>query len=43
MLVVRVGSPVELEGLLTRVRQQARVSTHTTLVLSVPFADRPLV
>lgn len=43
MLVVRVGSPLELEGLLTQVRQRAGVSTHTTLVLSVPYADRPLV
>ena len=42
VLVVRVGTPLDLEGLLTRVRQRARVSTHTTLVLSVPFADRPL-
>lgn len=43
VLVVQVASPLELEGLLSQIRQRAGVSTHTTLVLSVPFADRPLV
>ncbi len=43
MLVVQVGSTAELEALLTRIRQTARVSTHTTFVLSVAFHDRPLV
>lgn len=43
LLVVRVGSPLELEGLLSQIRRCAGVSTHTTLVLSVPYADRPLV
>lgn len=43
LLVVQVATPLELEGLLTQIRQRAGVSTHTTLVLSVPYADRPLV
>ncbi len=43
LLIVQVASPLELESLLTRLRQRAGVSTHTTLVLSVPFVDRPLV
>lgn len=43
VLVVQVSSPLELEGLLSQIRQRAGVSTHTTLVLSVPYADRPLV
>lgn len=43
LLVVTVATPGDLEGLLTRVRTTARVSTQTTLVLSVPFADRPVV
>ncbi len=43
ILMVQVGSPQELETLLSRIRQLARVSTETTLVLSVAFEDRPLV
>ena len=41
LLVVQVGSPSELERLLSEIRQRAGVSTETTLVLSVPYADRP--
>jgi len=43
ILVVQVGTPLELEALLIQIRQVAQVSTETTLVLSVAFADRPLV
>lgn len=43
ILVVQVGTPLELEALLTQIRQVAQVSTETTLVLSVAFQDRPLV
>ena len=41
LLVVQVASPSELERLLSDIRQRAGVSTETTLVLSVPYADRP--
>ncbi|WP_040160695.1 Lrp/AsnC family transcriptional regulator [Nigerium massiliense] len=43
MLIAQVGTPLELESLLTKIRTSARVSTRTTLVLSVPFEHRPLV
>ena len=43
LLMVQVGTPADLEALLTQIRQTAHVSTETTLVLSVPFHDRPLV
>ncbi len=43
ILMVQVATPADLEGLLTRIRQAASVATTTTIVLSVPFADRPLV
>lgn len=41
LLKVRVATPVELEGLLTRIRGAANVSTRTTVVLSTPFEGRP--
>jgi Lrp/AsnC family leucine-responsive transcriptional regulator len=42
--MVRVATPHELEVLLGRIRNlPGGVSTQTTLVLSVPFEDRPLV
>ena len=40
ILKVRVGTPVDLERLLTTIRSQASVSTRTTVVLSTPFEDR---
>ncbi|HHV21771.1 MAG TPA: Lrp/AsnC family transcriptional regulator [Propionibacterium sp.] len=40
LLLVQCQDPTDLEHLLAEIRSQARVSTHTTLVLSVPFADR---
>ena len=39
-LLVRVGSPVLLEDLLRRIREAAKVSTKTTVVLSTPFEGR---
>lgn len=41
LLKVRVSTPVELEGLLSRIRAAANVSTRTTVVLSTPFEGRP--
>lgn len=43
LMMVQVATPSELEALLTQIRSTAGVSTHTTLVLSVPFHDRPIV
>jgi Lrp/AsnC family leucine-responsive transcriptional regulator len=41
ILLVRVGSPGELEELLREVREAAKVSTRTTVVLSTPYEGRP--
>lgn len=41
ILHVRVTSPAHLERLLAEIRSAAHVSTRTTMVLSVPFVDRP--
>ena len=41
ILKVRVGSPGDLEDLLQEIRAAANVSTHTTIVLSTPFENRP--
>ncbi len=43
ILKVRVASPGELEDLLQEIRAAANVSTHTTIVLSTPFENRPPV
>lgn len=43
LLVVQVATPLELENVLGRIRSAANVSTRTTLVLSVPFENRPPV
>jgi Lrp/AsnC family leucine-responsive transcriptional regulator len=40
ILKVRVGTPGELESLLSRIRTAAEVSTRTTVVLSTPFEAR---
>ena len=40
LLKVQVASMSRLEALLTRIRSDGGVSTHTTTVLSVPFEDR---
>jgi Lrp/AsnC family leucine-responsive transcriptional regulator len=41
ILKVRVASPGALEDLLQQIRASANVSTHTTIVLSTPFENRP--
>jgi Lrp/AsnC family leucine-responsive transcriptional regulator len=41
ILKVRVASPTALEELLQEIRAAASVSTHTTIVLSTPFENRP--
>ena len=40
ILLVRVPSPLGLEDLLRRIREAAKVSTRTTVVLSTPFEGR---
>ncbi|MCH1866873.1 Lrp/AsnC family transcriptional regulator [Nocardioides sp. CFH 31398] len=42
ILKVRVGTPVDLEDLLARIRASAGVSTRTTIVLSTPYEGRPV-
>jgi Lrp/AsnC family transcriptional regulator, leucine-responsive regulatory protein len=41
ILKVRVASPAALEELLQEIRAAASVSTHTTIVLSTPYENRP--
>ena len=41
LLLVRVGSPAELERLLQEIRAAANVTTRTTVVLSTPYEGRP--
>jgi Lrp/AsnC family transcriptional regulator, leucine-responsive regulatory protein len=41
LLLVRVGSPSELERLLQEIRTKANVTTRTTVVLSTPYEARP--
>ena len=43
ILIVQVEKPTDLEALLAQIRIAAGVSTLTTLVLSVPFKDRPVL
>lgn len=40
ILKVRVGTPVDLERLLTTIRTKASVSTRTTIVLSTAYENR---
>ena len=40
VLLVRVKAPAALEDLLRRIREVAKVSTRTTVVLSTPFEGR---
>lgn len=40
ILKVRVATPLDLEGLLAKIRAVANVSTRTTIVLSTPFENR---
>jgi Lrp/AsnC family transcriptional regulator, leucine-responsive regulatory protein len=41
MLLVRVASPPDLERLLQQIRSAAGVTTRTTVVLSIPYEQRP--
>ena len=41
ILKARVGTPGELEELLSRIRAAANVRTRTTIVLSTPYESRP--
>lgn len=41
LLKVQVPTMTHLESLLSRIRSDAKVSTHTTTVLSIPFENRP--
>jgi Lrp/AsnC family leucine-responsive transcriptional regulator len=41
LLLVRVGSPPDLERLLQQIRSAANVTTRTTVVLSTPYESRP--
>jgi Lrp/AsnC family transcriptional regulator, leucine-responsive regulatory protein len=41
LLLVRVGSPADLERLLQEIRAAANVTTRTTIVLSTPYESRP--
>ena len=41
LLKVQVPTMTDLEALLARIRSDAKVSTHTTTVLSIPYEDRP--
>jgi Lrp/AsnC family leucine-responsive transcriptional regulator len=41
LLLVRVASPPELERLLQQIRSAANVTTRTTVVLSIPYENRP--
>lgn len=41
ILKVRVGTPGDLEELLSRIRTKANVSTRTTVVMSTPYEGRP--
>lgn len=42
ILKIRVGTPGDLEELLSRIRSAANVSTRTTIVLSTPYENRPM-
>ncbi|WP_304523913.1 Lrp/AsnC family transcriptional regulator [Actinokineospora sp. PR83] len=40
VLLVRVATPADLEELLRKIRESAKVSTRTTVVLSTPYEGR---
>ncbi|WP_424186191.1 Lrp/AsnC family transcriptional regulator [Actinokineospora sp. G85] len=40
VLLVRVATPADLEELLRKIREAAKVSTRTTVVLSTPYEGR---
>lgn len=41
LLKVQVPTMADLESVLAKIRASAKVSTHTTTVLSTPYEDRP--
>ncbi|MFY1670752.1 Lrp/AsnC family transcriptional regulator [Plantactinospora sp. WMMB334] len=41
LLLVRVASPLDLERVLQEIRTTANVTTRTTVVLSIPYENRP--
>lgn len=43
LVMAQVETPSDLERVLTEIRQRGHANTETQLVLSVPFADRPLL
>ena len=43
LIEANVGTPAELDALLTRIRGVAKVTTVTTVVLTTIFRDRPLI
>ncbi|HEY7659419.1 MAG TPA: Lrp/AsnC family transcriptional regulator [Actinomycetota bacterium] len=43
ILKVRTRTTAELEDLIRRLREKGEVHTRTTVVLSIPFENRPLV
>ncbi len=43
LVMAQVETPADLERVLTEIRTRAQANTETQLVLSVPFADRPLI
>jgi Lrp/AsnC family leucine-responsive transcriptional regulator len=43
ILKIRVATPSGLEDLLARIRSAANVATRTTIVLSTPYENRPVV
>ena len=43
LLMVQVATPADLESLLAKIRVAAGASTLTSLVLSIPFQDRPVL
>ena len=42
ILKVKTRTTSDLESLIQRLREKAQVHTRTTVVLSIPFEDRPL-
>ena len=43
ILKVKTRTTSDLESLIQRLREKAEVHTRTTVVLSVPFEDRPVI
>lgn len=43
MLFVRVGTPRDLESLISEIRRAVRVTTRTTVVLQTFYENRPLL